>query len=568
MWNRNLWEGASAGMFESRLFSSSIETTSERLKSHMAHPKGNRSILLLGINAKFIHASFGLRYLQANLGGLKSECVLLECDINQRAIDIVEKALETKPCLIGIGVYIWNAPLVRSVVHLLKKVSPQTIVVLGGPEVSFEIEKQDWLKKADHIITGEGDLAFRKLCETRLGLVASDSNPPWLIHGGLPELSQVAFPYEHYLEEDLRHRVIYVEASRGCPFTCEFCLSSLDAPVRGFDTDDFLAQMQGLLDRGLRHFKFVDRTFNLNIRTSSAILDFFITHLDKGLFLHFEMIPDRLPEPLKQRLTKFPPGCVQLEIGVQTLNPKISDLISRKLQVDKLCENLSFLRNQTQAHLHVDLIVGLPGESLKSFGEGFNQLLGQKPHEIQIGILKRLRGTPIIRHDQAFQMVYDSEAPYEVLATSDVSFSELQRMKRFARYWDLVANSGRFRRTMQSLCHDQPNPFEAFMNFSDWLYAASGQRHGIALTKLVQLVFNYLTDSPLSQPHGTTAQDLWSDYQESGKSDMPICLRPYLLKTHPTKTAFSNQEVTEKTIKGRSKTPGKANQRQLRHVGP
>ncbi|MGB1519554.1 MAG: cobalamin-dependent protein, partial [Limisphaerales bacterium] len=158
----------------------------------MAHPKGNRSILLLGINAKFIHASFGLRYLQANLGALKSECVLLECDINQRAIDIVEKALETKPCLIGIGVYIWNAPLVRSVVHLLKKVSPQTIVVLGGPEVSFEIEKQDWLKKADHIITGEGDLAFRKLCETRLGLVASDSNPPWLIHGGLPELSQVA----------------------------------------------------------------------------------------------------------------------------------------------------------------------------------------------------------------------------------------------------------------------------------------------------------------------------------------------------------------------------------------
>ena len=232
-----------------------------------------------------------------------------------------------------------------------------------------------------------------------------------------------------------------------------------------------------------------------------------------------------------------------------------------------MCENLRFLRNQTQAHLHVDLIVSLPGESLQSFGKGFNQLLAQKPHEIQIGILKRLRGTPIIRHDQAFQMVYDSEAPYEVLATSDVSFSELQRMKRFARYWDLVANSGRFKRTMQSLCHDQPNPFEAFMNFSDWLYAASGQRHGIALTKLVQLVFNYLTDSPLSQPHGTTAQDLWSDYQESGKSDMPICLRPYLLKTHPTKTDFSNQEVTEKTIKGRSKTPGKANQRQLRHVG-
>ena len=568
MWNRNLWEAASAGMFESCLVSSSSGTTSERFKSHMAHPTGNRSILLLGINAKFIHASFGLRYLQANLGALKSDCVLLECDINQRAIDIVEKALETKPCLIGIGVYIWNAPLVRSVVHLLKKVSPQTIVVLGGPEVSFEIEKQDWLKKADHIITGEGDLAFRKLCETRLGHVASGSNPPWLIHGGLPELSQVAFPYEHYLEEDLRHRVIYVEASRGCPFTCEFCLSSLEAPVRSFDTDDFLAQMQGLLDRGLRHFKFVDRTFNLNIRTSSAILDFFIQHLDKGLFLHFEMIPDRLPEPLKQRLTKFPPGCVQLEIGVQTLNPRISDLISRKLQVDKLCENLSFLRNQTQAHLHVDLIVGLPGESLQSFGEGFNQLLAQKPHEIQIGILKRLRGTPIIRHDQAFQMVYDREAPYEVLATSDVSFSELQRMKRFARYWDLVANSGRFKRTMQSLCHDQPNPFEAFMNFSDWLYAASGQRHGIALTKLVQLVFNYLTEPPLSQPHETTAQDLWLDYQESGKSDMPLCLRPYLLRTHPTTVAFSNQPIKEDTTQKGSKNLGKANQRQLRHVRP
>jgi len=534
----------------------------------MAHPTGNRSILLLGINAKFIHASFGLRYLQANLGALKSNCVMLECDINQRAIDIVEKALETKPCLIGIGVYIWNAPLVRSVVHLLKKVSPQTVLVLGGPEVSFEIEQQEWLKEADHIITGEGDLAFRKLCEKRLGPVASGSNPPWLIHGGLPELSQVAFPYEYYLEEDLRHRVVYVEASRGCPFTCEFCLSSLDAPVRAFDTDDFLAQMQGLLDRGLRHFKFVDRTFNLNIRTSSAILDFFIQNLDKGLFLHFEMIPDRLPETLKQRLTKFPPGCVQLEIGIQTLNPKISDLISRKLQVYKLCENLTFLKNQTQAHLHVDLIVGLPGESLKSFGEGFNQLLALGPHEIQIGILKRLRGTPIIRHDQAFRMIYDQEAPYEVLATSDVSFSELQRMKRFARYWNLIANSGRFKRTMKSLCHDQPDPFEAFMKFSDWLSAASGQRHGIALTKLVQHVFHYLTGAPGSQPHEKTAQELWEDYQESGKSDMPICLRPHLFKAYQTTKVSSNQQMPEDSFNHGNKKTLKANQRQLRHVGP
>ncbi len=302
-------------------------------------------------------------------------------------------------------------------------------------------------------------------------------------------------PYEEYTDDDIAHRLIYVEASRGCPFECEFCLSSLDIPVRQFPLEPFLAALDRLLARGARHFKFVDRTFNLNLRVSRAILDFFRARLRPDLFLHFELVPDRLPPVLREVIAVFPPGSLQFEVGIQTFNPEVAARISRRQDYARLEENLRWLRAETGVHLHADLIFGLPGETLESFAAGFDRLLALRPHEIQVGLLKRLRGTPIVRHDAEWGMVYSPLPPYEVLQSRGVDFATVQRVRRFARFWDLVANSGRFPRTTPLLWARAASPFVEFLRFSDWLFAQTGQQHGIALNRLARLLETYLIEA-------------------------------------------------------------------------
>jgi radical SAM superfamily enzyme YgiQ (UPF0313 family) len=386
------------------------------------------TIVLATLNAKYIHASFGLRYLLANLGSLRAETCLLEFDIQQRPGDVVEAILARDPKIVGLGVYIWNASETTQVVATLKRVRPELIVILGGPEVSYEVEEQEIVRLADYVVTGEADLKFAEVCRL---ILAGTSPPGKIVAAEVPDLAQLALPYEFYTDEDVAHRVIYVEASRGCPFTCEFCLSSLDVPVRQFALASLLGEMERLLARGVRQFKFVDRTFNLNIAASKAVLQFFLERWRPGLFVHFEMIPDRLPEALREVIAKFPPGALQFEVGVQTFNEDVSKNISRRQDYARLEENFHFLRRQTGVHVHADLIAGLPGETLESFGAGFDRLVALAPQEIQVGILKRLRGTPIVRHDQNWQMVYSPHPPYEILRNSLLDFPALQRLRRF-----------------------------------------------------------------------------------------------------------------------------------------
>jgi radical SAM superfamily enzyme YgiQ (UPF0313 family) len=463
-------------------------------------------IVLATLNAKYIHASFGLRYLMANLGELRDRACLLEFVINQQPLEIVEAILAREPRIVGFGVYIWNVEQTTEVVALLKRIRPELIIILGGPEVSYETEGQEIVALADHVITGEADVKFAEVCRSLLNAEcrmtnaepspASDihSSFPKIIAAELPALNQLASPYELYTDEDLKNRVIYVEASRGCPFTCEFCLSSLDIPVRAFATEAFLASMQRLLDRGATQFKFVDRTFNLHLPTSSAILQFFLDRWRDGLFLHFEMVPDRLPEQLRGLIRQFPAGAVQFEVGIQTFDDATSKNISRRQNLDRLADNFRFLREETGVHIHADLIVGLPGEGIESFGRGFDRLVRLGPQEIQIGILKRLRGTPIVRHDDEYRMIYAPHPPYEILSTRDIPFEQMQRMRRFARYWDIVANSGHFTATLKLLWQNAASPFAEFLRFSDWLHAKLGRTHQIALHVTAQALFDFLVN--------------------------------------------------------------------------
>ncbi len=484
-------------------------------------------IVLATLNARFAHASLGLRYLHANLGELAARAEIVEMDIGREPLAAAEIILGRNPTIVAFGVYIWNVAETTAVIALLRRLRPDIRVIVGGPEVSYEVEEQEICRLADHVVTGEADLTFAALCRTLLG----GGEAPHLIQSPVPDLAQIALPYDRYDARDIAHRILYVEASRGCPYECEFCLSALDIPVRQFPLDRFLAGMQSLLDRGARKFKFVDRTFNLNIRVAEAILRFFRERWSPDLFLHFELIPDRLPEPLRELVASFPPGALQFEIGIQTFDPTVGRLISRRQDDGAVTENFRFLRDDTGVHIHADLIFGLPGQTLAMIEADFDHLLALRPQEIQVGILKRLRGTPIIRHDEACGMVYSPHPPYEILQTKLIDFALMQRLKRFAKAWDLVANSGNFVETTPRIL-EGASAFRRFLDFADDLFAREGRTFGITLTRLAEIVFDHSTTRRGGDPK-TTAQILWRDYQRGGRSDRPPFLRPWITTDAP-----------------------------------
>ena len=521
-------------------------------------------IVLSTLNAKYLHASFGLRCLMANLGELQPRARIQEFDINQRPLDVAESLLEAQPRILGLGVYVWNVGPTLELLAILRRLRPDLTVVLGGPEVSHEWDRQPIIEMADHVVTGEADLAFATLCRDLLSGTAP--RPPKLIAAPVPDVAALAQPYDLYEARDLEHRVVYVEASRGCPFTCEFCLSSLDIPVRQFPLEPFLASMQRLHDRGLRRFKFVDRTFNLNLATSRRILEFFLERLSPELFVHFEMIPDRLPAELRELIARFPAGTLQFEVGIQTFDRQVEARIGRRQNHERLDDNFHWLRQNSGVHLHADLIAGLPGETLESFGQGFDRLIGLGPQEIQVGILKRLRGTPIIRHDAEWAMVYNPHPPYEVLSTRTMDFATLARLRRFAKFWDLFGNSGNFVESLPILWNT-PAPFEspratplessgsggsafhAFLAWSDWLHAQGVKGHGIALPRQYEWLWRWSVEV-LGIPAEAFGPALARDYRRPGRLDLPPWLAPYA--------------GPEAAPRGSTRLP----RRQARHLGP
>lgn len=496
-------------------------------------------IILCTLNAKFIHASLGLRYLMANMARhgspeLASQTALVEFTLNRPLPEMASQLLDKlgepqqgETQVIGFGVYIWNVLQTTELIRQLKALRPQLKIVLGGPELSHETEQQDIVRIADHVITGWGDVSFPKLC---LQLIHGPQPLMKVIPGEQPPLDQIELPYQHFSDADLAHRLLYVEASRGCPFKCEFCLSSLDKTAWAFDLAPFLQELNILYQRGARNFKFVDRTFNLKIEASVQILQFFLDRLHEpgaeGLLVHFEVIPDHLPDKLKALIVKFPPGVLQFEVGIQSFNETVQKLISRRQDNVQTEANLRWLINESNAHLHTDLIFGLPGETLDSFAKGFDRLMDIGPQEIQLGILKRLRGTPISRHTKAFEMVYDEQPPYVVRQTKDLDAETLQRFTRMAKYWDLVANSGRFKKTLPLLLQSQASknsPFWSFMYFSDYLWQTSGKTFGLTPEALVDAAFDYLSLVE-GLPQNDVRTSLLQDYLASGARSRPKCL--------------------------------------------
>lgn len=480
-------------------------------------------IILATLNSRYTHSAFGLRYLYANMQELQENTQILEFNINDAIETIAEKLLLHSPDIIGLGVYIWNAKEIQELIHIIKKVSPQTLIVLGGPEVTYLPYRVNF-DDADYIIQGEGDTAFYKLCKN----IINKTQQERIIKMTLPNLKELLLPYKYYTDEDIQNRYIYVEISRGCPFECEFCLSSMDEKVRAFDLDAIINEFEILWQRGARNFKFVDRTFNLNMKAANTILDFFLSK-EPPYFAHFEVIPDHFPASLRKKIKSFPHGALQLEIGIQTLNPAIANNISRQLKIDKIQDNIAFLENETSAHIHLDLIVGLPGESLESFADNLDRLTQMSSCEIQIGILKKLSGTHIKRHDEEYKMVYSDIPPYDILKNSQLSFEDVQIMKRFARFWDLFYNSGNFKRSVGLLWQDgtsKPKVYKNFYDFGLWIYAQTNATWKISLQRQGELLFSYLNRVKNLEKE-LIAQAMLEDMMKLKGRAVPAYLKPY-----------------------------------------
>ena len=443
-------------------------------------------ILLATINAKWIHPSQALRLLKANLGSLEERCEIMEFALRQPLREKTDPLLAARPRIIGFSVSIWNH---TATLELLKEMrqhweeDDHPFIVLGGPEVSYLPEDAEIFRYVDYCIRGEGETAFRELCEFVINS-AGNIPEPQIFH--IANLNTIKSSYRLYTDEDLQKKLTYVEASRGCPYACEFCLSANSGQVREFPLEPFLAEMDELVRRGARTFKFLDRSFNINIERARRIMEFFLEKIKEQTFVvHFEMVPSRFPPELMDNIARFPPGTLRLEIGIQTLNREISARIGRPLDPERELETLRLLRQNSNAIIHADLIAGLPGEDIVSFGRGFDlmwealslPLAGAKA-EIQLGILKLLPGAPIARHTDSFGMRYNPSPPYEVVETAAIPTRDLDRIKNFVRFWELIVNRG----LMAPGCSPV---FNRFMALSDLLLARFGRNWGIDKDKLI-----------------------------------------------------------------------------------
>lgn len=424
------------------------------------------------------------------MGILQDKTTIMEFNINQQVAQITEELLDISPKIICFSAYIWNIEPLTSLIFNIKQLAPQITIIIGGPEASYEYKEAKWFSFVDYIICGEGEIELPKLVNCILSDAATDKvvkAPP------INDLTTIKMPYSAYSDEDIANRVVYVESSRGCPFKCEFCISSLDNKVRFFDTDEFLKQMLILIDKGVLHFKFIDRTFNVGTSRAIKILDFFLKNWRDGMQLHFEIVPDKLKSELLTKMKLFPLHGLHLEIGIQSYNTKTQELISRSQDFELTKINLRSLMSDTGALVHTDLVIGLPAETWDSFAYGFNQLIALRPQEIQIGFLKRLKGTPIIRHTDNYQLIFENEAPFEILQTRDISFQQMRQLKKFSRYFDLYYNSENFPESMELLWSIDSDYFRSFLQLTEFTWIKTGQTHKISLKNLVKIFYDFIS---------------------------------------------------------------------------
>ncbi|MEI6645430.1 MAG: DUF4080 domain-containing protein [bacterium] len=455
-------------------------------------------ILLVSVNARYSHASYAIRTLRANLGALASMTSFLETDLEITPIQLAEQIAKRNPRIVGFSIYLWNRLLIEATVGILRIAHPSITIVAGGPEcVAGEASSRE--KLCDTMIVGEGETAFRKICEAIFSASFMNTHNRSNVFSSVlsvasPEdLSQLVLPYDEYSDIDILQRTIYAETSRGCPYSCSYCTSD-GTTLRLFPLETLLPAFEKLWERGVRKFKFLDRSFNAPVEHACAILDFFLPRVTPGSCLHFEINPDHLHPDVFTRIAAFPKGSLHLEVGLQTINPDGARRIGRSVNTEHSLENLRKLCQETGAVVHADLIFGLPGEDEESFARGFNTVVAtcQAP-EVQVNWLKGLQGTRLVCDAAKLQLAFSAEPPYELLYSDVMNFDTLCRIQRFARCWELVHNRGRFPKEVEALhARIAPDYYQGYQALAQRIFEGEGKLYAISATRLQSYLQQHL----------------------------------------------------------------------------
>ncbi len=431
--------------------------------------------LLTAVNAKYIHSNLALRYIRAYSKGKISNINLLEFSINDSFNAILSKIFRSKCSVIAFSCYIWNMELVLKLCSSIKKVMPESIIILGGPEVTYDPEAiMSSNSSIDYIILGEGELTFMELAHYLNGVFddikaiagiayrtpsgISSNEPRDLIDS----LDTIPFPYEDSDFCELENKIIYYETSRGCPFSCQYCLSSTIHGVRFFSLERIKRDIACLVSKGLKQVKLVDRTFNCNKRHCMEIMDYIIA-LKPNTNFHFEIAADLIDEDFLELLEKAPDGLFQFEIGVQSTNTATLSEIKRKMDFEKVKANVQKLIKLGNSHIHLDLIAGLPYEDLESFMQSFDAVYELGADMLQLGFLKLLKGSGIRNKAAIYEVLYNEHSPYEVLSTKWMSYEDLLLLKDIEQLVEIYNNSGRYKYTLAyALKQHHRSPYQFF----------------------------------------------------------------------------------------------------------
>lgn len=434
-------------------------------------------ILLAACNAKYIHSNLAVYNLRAYAEEYRENIILKEYTINQQKDEILRDIYLEKPDIICFSCYIWNVSFVKEIAEDLKKILPDSVFWAGGPEVSFDAE--DFLKKNPGffgVMVGEGEETFRELCRFYVDNKGNLEEIPGIAfysgekirHNGwreIMDLSKVPFTYENM--EDFRNKIVYYESSRGCPFSCSYCLSSVDKKLRFRNLDLVKKELQFFIDRKVPQVKFVDRTFNCKHSHAMEIWKYILEH-DNGITnFHFEISADLLKEEELSLMEKMRPGLIQLEIGVQSTNPDTIKAIRRTMDFERLSEIVNKIHSFGNIHQHLDLIAGLPYENYDSFRNSFNQVYALKPEQLQLGFLKVLKGSLMKEMEEEYGIVHKEKEPYEVLSTKWLSYGEILKLKTVESMVEVYYNSGQFQNTL--------NYIESFFEDAFSLYEELGK---------------------------------------------------------------------------------------------
>lgn len=471
-------------------------------------------VVLATLNAKYIHTSLAIRCLKAHCEG-EFDVDIAEYTIKDPVMNIVSDLYQREPDVIGFSCYIWNIEETIKVVNMLRKVRPEIRIVLGGPEVSYDTK--EWMERlsdVDFIVMGEGEETLLHLLRELegegkyhfvFGLAYRNKQGEVVINPSRPKLDLNEIPSPHRFAEDIPNlgkRVVYFETSRGCPFSCQFCLSSIEVGVRYFDIERTKADILYLIDNGAKLIKFVDRTFNIKRDYAMEMFQFLIEN-HRGCVFQFEITADIMrPEVLDYLAENAPPGVFRFEIGVQSTNDPTNELVKRRQNFTKLTRTVTKVKESGKIDQHLDLIAGLPLEDYNTFRKTFNDVFALRPEELQLGFLKMLRGTGLRLDAAKYGYVFMDHAPYEMLSNDVLPFRDVVRLKRLEDVLEKYWNAHRMDRTMEYLMHTEfDSPFDFFQAFGDFWEANGWQKIGHQLEDLFVRLHAFLNAHGLKKPH-------------------------------------------------------------------